>query len=154
MQANVTWACCGAGSLSSDGAAANSYRLGGRGAVLSGLQARPVGAPAFKAHPAAQAALQTAKQPAAGSTEAAGTALYAVQWQAQMPAAAVAKGVQQSRPANLRWSNGVSCITRGGHSGQGSGRSGAAAVFGACQRSLRFVQEHMRGEERGPLLMS
>jgi hypothetical protein len=150
LQAGAAWACCGAGSLLPDGAAVNSYRVAGRStAVLSGLQARVAGAVAFgPPHPIAHAKQQGA---GAAAAPAAFTARYEVCWQVKTPleirVVSSSEGAAQARRhARLSQSDGISTMSLCSFSQRAEGLSQAADAFDSCQRTLRFVQQHMPGE--------
>jgi hypothetical protein len=143
------WASCGAGSLLPDGSAVNSCRVAGRStAVLSGLQARVAGAAAFGApHPVAQ---EQQRMAGAAGAAAAITARYEVCWQVKAPVetrpASRTRAAQAWRRARLSWSDDVSTMSLSTSSQRDEGLSQAADAFDSCQRTLRFVQQHMRGE--------
>lgn len=145
QQVQVAWACCGAGSLAPDGTAANTYRLGGGSATLHGLQAKPVGAAAFRAGSVTAQAAQ--RQSQADTTElGVATAAYVVHWQARSAADALPARRLRRQYEGLHWSNGRISFSGKCQNGKRSSVPGAAAVFQACQRSLRFVQQHMPGD--------
>ena len=132
-----------------DGSAVNSYRVAGRStAVLSGLQARAAGAAAFGTpHPVAQ---KNQHRAGAATAAAAVTAQYEVYWQVKTPLETLSAfkmtRTQPRRLGRLSRSDGVSIMSLCSFSQQAEGLSQAADAFDSCQRTLHFVQQHVRGE--------